>query len=108
MDVNKNSTKNKEDTSSNLCLRRHLDSFHPDCNQSKQLYDQCFRKWFAEQYMTGQHNNTFNGEHDACQKLFDEYTDCVKKGMKEYGLHYEEIAIFNLETEKEKSKPKKN
>lgn len=49
-----------------------LDSFHPDCTNLKQEYDQCFNFWFTEHYMNGHYNN-----HE-CQKIFEMYTSCVK------------------------------
>lgn len=92
-----------------------LDSFHPECNDLKHQYDQCFNFWFREHYMNGNYNN------NVCHKVFEMYTDCVKvsiilhcrfiikcyslfnfkqRGMKEYGLQYEEV---NLEANREKS-----
>lgn len=49
-----------------------LNSFHPECNNLKQQYDQCFNAWFTDHYMNGHYNNV------ECQKLFEIYTDCVK------------------------------
>lgn len=49
-----------------------LNSFHPECNDLKQQYDQCFNVWFTEQYMNGHYNN------NKCQKIFEAYTECVK------------------------------
>ncbi|XP_025191000.1 TP53-regulated inhibitor of apoptosis 1-like isoform X2 [Melanaphis sacchari] len=85
-----------------------LNSFHPDCNELKQRYDECFNVWFTEHYMNGHYNN------EGCNKVFELYTDCVKRGMKEYGLQYEETTASHLGTNKEKTaftdskKPKSN
>lgn len=49
-----------------------LNSFHPECNDLKQQYDDCFNVWFTEHYMNGHYNN------EECQKIFGMYTDCVK------------------------------
>lgn len=49
-----------------------LNSFHPECNDLKYQYDQCFNVWFTEHYMNGHYNN-----HE-CQKVFELYTECVK------------------------------
>jgi len=49
-----------------------LNSFHPDCDELKQQYDECFNVWFTEHYMNGHYNN------EACNKVFELYTDCVK------------------------------
>lgn len=49
-----------------------LNSFHPECNDLKYQYDQCFNSWFTEHYMNGHYNN------DKCQKVFEIYTNCVK------------------------------
>ncbi|XP_025405619.1 TP53-regulated inhibitor of apoptosis 1-B-like [Sipha flava] len=73
-----------------------LDSFHPKCNDLKYQYDQCFNVWFTEHYMNGHYNN------QECQKVFELYTECVKHGMKEYGIQYEQTSL-NLEIPKDKS-----
>lgn len=49
-----------------------LNSFHPDCDELKQQYDECFNVWFTEHYMNGHYNN------EGCNKVFELYTDCVK------------------------------
>ncbi|XP_022175769.1 TP53-regulated inhibitor of apoptosis 1-like [Myzus persicae] len=74
-----------------------LKSFHPDCDELKQKYDQCFNVWFTEHYMNGHYNN------EGCNKVFELYTDCVKRGMKEYGLQYEQTTTLHLGTNKEKT-----
>ncbi|VVC41007.1 Mitochondrial distribution/morphology family 35/apoptosis,DNA repair protein, Swi5 [Cinara cedri] len=80
-----------------------LNSFHPDCNNLKQQYDQCFNLWFTEHYMNGHYDNS------DCQKVFENYTDCVKRGMKEYGLQYDQMSILNFGINQEKlSKSKSN
>lgn len=52
-----------------------LNSFHPDCDELKQKYDQCFNVWFTEHYMNGHYNN------EGCNKVFELYTDCVKVSL---------------------------
>lgn len=49
-----------------------LNSFHPECNELKHQYDQCFNVWFTEHYMNGHYEN------EKCQKIFEIYTSCVK------------------------------
>lgn len=61
-----------DNTSTSTTKIDRLDSFHPECNELKQQYDQCFNIWFTEQYMNGHYEN------DECRKLFEVYTDCVK------------------------------
>lgn len=59
-------------TSTTTTHSDRLNSFHPECNDLKQQYDQCFNVWFTSHYMNGHYNN------DECQKIFEMYTGCVK------------------------------
>jgi len=62
-----------------------LNSFHPECNDLKHQYDQCFNEWFTEHYMNGRYKN------NACQHIFEMYTSCVKVLIINFIIFY-----FNL------------
>lgn len=63
-----------------------MDSVGPDCRELKQQYDECFNTWFTEQFLAGH-----TEEDPKCLKLFEVYSACVNKAIKEKGINIEEI-----------------
>ena len=51
-----------------------MDSINKECNPLKHEYDNCFNKWYAEQFLNGNWE-TENGE--PCKELFTKYRQCV-------------------------------
>jgi len=68
-----------------------LNSFHPDCDELKEKYDECFNVWFTEHYMNGHYNN------EGCNKIFELYTDCVKVCLnKLMNYYFNELITINI------------
>ena len=51
-----------------------MDSINKECNPLKHEYDNCFNKWYSEQFLNGNWE-TENGE--PCKELFTKYRQCV-------------------------------
>jgi TRIAP1/MDM35 family protein len=51
-----------------------MSSISPECNKLKQEYDDCFNKWYTQQYLNGD-------TQDACQDIFKKYKTCVWKAI---------------------------
>ncbi|GBG26536.1 TP53-regulated inhibitor of apoptosis 1 [Hondaea fermentalgiana] len=47
-----------------------MEKANKKCAKIKQVYENCFRQWYTEEFMKG---NVMPG----CQDEFDEYKDCV-------------------------------
>ncbi|KAG0655894.1 Mitochondrial distribution and morphology protein 35 [Monosporozyma unispora] len=48
-------------------------SFAPECTELKQTYDDCFNKWYSEEFLKGR------GKHETnpCLKQWTLYSQCV-------------------------------
>ncbi|TKA22375.1 hypothetical protein B0A50_08257 [Salinomyces thailandicus] len=55
-------------------------SLAPECNETKERYDNCFLKWYSEKYIRGTATN------DECEPLFKQYKTCLSKALKERGI----------------------
>ena len=55
-----------------------MDSIGKDCTPLKHKYDDCFNKWYSEQFLNGNWT-TPNGQ--PCAELFAEYKSCVVVGF---------------------------
>lgn len=73
-------------------------SIGEECQELKVAYDNCFNKWFAEQFLKGNTN-------DPCKALFGVYQTCVKKAILEKKLDLGEIEKDVLGTDREEKKP---
>lgn len=49
-----------------------MNSLSRDCQQMKENYDNCFNKWFKEEFLKG------NDDDSACAELFKSYQECLK------------------------------
>jgi len=59
-------------------LAFEMEAANAKCAKIKQVYENCFRDWYAEQFMKGD-------VRPACQDEFEEYRECVILAMKERG-----------------------
>ena len=50
-----------------------------DCDQEKEIYDQCFRNWYRYSFLR-------RDFEDPCKALFDKYRACLEKSLKQRGL----------------------
>lgn len=48
-------------------------SFAPECTELKQVYDECFNKWYSEEFLKGRGEN----ERNPCLKQWQLYSQCV-------------------------------
>jgi len=75
-----------------------MQSIGPECNELKKTYEACFNQWFSEKFLKGE-------KEDTCAPIFKVYQDCVKKALKEKGMHLPEMDESVLDTDKEKQIP---
>lgn len=47
-----------------------MEEANKQCAKIKQVYENCFRQWYTEEFMKG-------NIKPGCQDEFDEYKDCV-------------------------------
>ncbi|XP_013886039.1 TP53-regulated inhibitor of apoptosis 1 [Austrofundulus limnaeus] len=65
------------------CVRRSsspppdMNSVGEACTDLKREYDQCFNRWFAEQFLKGDRSG------DPCTDSFRTYQRCVQKAIKD-------------------------
>lgn len=48
-----------------------MNSIGAECTDLKHVYDQCFNKWYAQEFLKG------DLTQHPCQELFEEYKACV-------------------------------
>jgi len=48
-----------------------------ECKSFKKEYDKCFNIWFRDKFLKGSNDDS------VCSELLKNYTECVKKAMKE-------------------------
>ena len=53
-----------------------MNSIGQECQELKEAYDNCFNKWFSEQFLKGK-------KKDPCKELFGVYQSCVKVKMRD-------------------------
>ncbi|KAF3931756.1 hypothetical protein ABW19_dt0210587 [Dactylella cylindrospora] len=56
-------------------------SLSPECLPAKEKYDACFIRWYTEKFLRGERK-----EDETCQKLFQEYSQCLKKALESKGI----------------------
>ena len=50
-------------------------SFRPQCNELKKLYDDCFNKWYADEFLKGTGTAV-----NLCKEQFEKYKACLFSG----------------------------
>lgn len=56
-----------------------MNSIAEECNNLKKSYDECFNKWFSEQFLKGIMN-------EACVPMFKAYQTCITVSKKTTGF----------------------
>lgn len=85
-------------------------SFAPECTTLKQEYDECFNKWYSEEFLKGRGTN----ERNPCINQWTRYSQCVSKhlmqdnGLNEALKQARVEAPFEAGGEIEKEKDKKS
>ncbi|XP_057305783.1 TP53-regulated inhibitor of apoptosis 1-B-like isoform X1 [Hydractinia symbiolongicarpus] len=79
-----------------------MDSIGKECTPLKHEYDQCFNKWYSEQFLNGNWE-VKNGE--PCAELFAKYKACVMKTLKEKNIEIDEVLKKIIGTNDEKKPP---
>merc|ERR1712179_377887 len=77
-----------------------MNSVGADCTELKHKYDECFNRWFVEQFLKG--NVT---EDDECKNLFSSYQSRVKKALKDQDISVAEVEKDVLGTSEENKEP---
>jgi hypothetical protein len=52
------------------CIAQLMESIGKECTKLKHLYDDCFNKWYSENFLKGD-------QSPPCMDLFDEYKACL-------------------------------
>ena len=52
-----------------------ISSLSKECQQLKELYDNCFNNWFSTKFLKG------NTDDSECKPLFKQYRACVQVNM---------------------------
>lgn len=73
-----------------------MDSYHVPCNQMKDEYQKCFSSWFTECYMKGDYDDK------RCAKKFEQYQNCLRKGVQGQSLDLDEVLKPYLGTDQMK------
>jgi TRIAP1/MDM35 family protein len=58
-----------------------MESLGKECTELKKQYDQCFHKWYSEQFLKGNITR-------ECDELFEAYKQCIWKTLKEKKLDH--------------------
>ncbi|XP_053558026.1 TP53-regulated inhibitor of apoptosis 1 [Bombina bombina] len=74
-----------------------MNSVGEECTDMKREYDQCFNRWFAENFLKGK------GGSDPCTELFRNYRQCVQKAIKDKDIPVDGIDF--MAPSKEKPEP---
>lgn len=62
-------------------MGQSMSSIAPECNESKNAYDNCFSQWY-EKFLKGE------SLENECKDLFDTYKTCVQSAMlKNHNVH---------------------
>lgn len=65
-----------------------MNSVGPDCGELKKVYDDCFNRWFAEQFLKGK-----TEQDETCQIFFQNYQSCVKVGTN-FTINHSNLFFF--------------
>lgn len=57
-----------------------MESLGKACTELKQKYEDCFNKWYTDEFLKGQFGS------NPCQDMFEEYRACVMVAVKEKNL----------------------
>jgi len=49
------------------------------CRRRRRAYDTCYAKWYGGSFVTGEN---VNNREESCDELFDNWRECVMRGMK--------------------------
>ncbi|XP_047135382.1 uncharacterized protein LOC124812590 [Hydra vulgaris] len=90
------------DKQSTFPQTERMDSIGKDCNPLKHKYDDCFNKWYSEQFLNGNWT-TPNGQ--PCSELFTEYKACVVKTLNNKNIDIDEVLKTVLGTNSEMQPP---
>ena len=71
-----------------------MDSYDESCNELKQAYSACFKKWLHEEYLplSEKENarkevlNKFPPGFQPCKSLFEPYNRCLKGALERDGV----------------------
>ncbi|XP_026129905.1 TP53-regulated inhibitor of apoptosis 1-B-like [Carassius auratus] len=71
-----------------------MDSVGEGCTELKREYDQCFIRWFSEEFLKGDRSA------DPCSELFRKYHTCVQKAIQEKDIPVEGVKFMGPNREK--------
>jgi len=77
-----------------------MNSVGADCTELKHKYDECFNRWFVDQFLKGNLK-----EDEECKTLFSSYQSCVKKALKDQDINISEVERDVLGTPDENKEP---
>lgn len=76
-----------------------MNSIGPDCAEFKKVYDSCFQNWFTNHFLKGETDDSM------CKEQFIQYSECVRKAMKDQKIDVKLADLDVLNTPNEKKVP---
>ena len=79
-----------------------MDSIGKECNPLKHEYDNCFNRWYTEEFING---GWTAEKGQPCLELFQKYRECVMNALKEKKIDIDEVLKQVIGTAEEKKPP---